>query len=133
MAKYYEFRDIESRQLRVCEAWGLKDPVNGSTALKQAEKALEEVGELLTALGALNAYKELIRAFPDVAVRPEFIDGYKRAWADVRDAIGDSQVCLVNVCDQLDVDLVHDCYGPAVDVISKRTGKMVKGKFVKDA
>lgn len=132
MSKYYEFRDVESNQLRVCQAWGLKDPVNGSTALKQAEKGLEEAGELMTALGSLNAYREMIRTFPDVAVRPEFIDLYKRSWAEVKDAIGDVTVCLVNVCDQLDIDLVHDCYGPAVDVISKRKGKMVKGKFVKD-
>lgn len=129
MSKYYEFRDVESNQLRICQAWGLKDPVNGSTALKQAEKALEEVGELMTALGAHSALVQL--ASEDTYVL-EYQELRAKAYTDVLDALGDITVCLVNVCDQLDVDLVHDCYGPAVDVISKRKGKMVKGKFVKD-
>ena len=123
--KYYEFRDSESKQLRVCNGWGLKDPVNGSTALKQAEKALEECGELLAALGAYQSLKSV----------SDLIDPGmpEQAKDEVLDAIGDITVCLVNVCEQLDVDLVQHCYGPAVDVISKRTGRMVRGKFCKDA
>lgn len=124
---YYEFREIESKQLRVCQGWGLKDPVNGSNAIKQAEKAQEELGELMLALGKL----EMLKTWRDVI--PDYAEQLNQVMAEVRDAIGDVQVCMVNVCDQLDVDLVQHCYGPAVDVISKRTGKMIKGKFYKDA
>lgn len=125
--KYYEYRDVESKQLRVCNGWGLKDPINGSTALKQTEKAQEELNELFVALAKLETLKSVKDLLPDYEAMVE------QAMAEVKDAIGDVQVCMVNVCDQLDVDLVHDCYGPAVDVISKRTGRMIKGKFHKDA
>ena len=127
---YYEFRDIESKQLRVCAAWGLYDPVNGGNPISQAEKTLEECGELLIALGKVKALQSVADAYPDAGRFKQLADA---AMDETKDAIGDVLVCLVNACALLDIDMVQDCYGPAVDVISKRSGKMVNGKFVKNA
>ena len=51
--------------------------------------------------------------------------------AEIKDAIGDIVVTLVMQCKAWDLDL-EDCVQSAYDVISKRTGKMVDGQFVKD-
>lgn len=129
MAKYFEFRDIESNQLRVCQAWGLFDPVNGGNPISQAEKTLEECGELLIALGKVAALKSVADAYPDAGKFKELLDS---AMDETKDAVGDVLVTLVNACALLDIDMVQDCYGPAVDVISKRKGRMIKGKFHRD-
>lgn len=73
---------------------------------KQFSKTLEEVSELCTAIES-NDYDEVI------------------------DAIGDIVVTLIIQANIWGVDL-KTCLGAAYDVISKRTGKMVNGVFVKD-
>ena len=129
MSKYYEFRDIESNQLRICANWGLYDPVHGGNPISQAEKTLEECGELLIALGKVAALKSVADAYPDAGKFKQLLDA---AMAETKDAVGDVLVTLVNACALLDIDMIHDCYGPAVDVISKRTGRMIRGQFHKD-
>jgi hypothetical protein len=47
------------------------------------------------------------------------------------DAIGDIVVTLIMQCSAWDTTL-EECAQQAYDVISKRTGKMVNGQFVKD-
>lgn len=47
------------------------------------------------------------------------------------DAIGDIVVTLIMQCSAWDTTL-EECMQQAYDVISKRTGKMVNGQFVKD-
>lgn len=51
---------------------------------------------------------------------------------EVIDAIGDMVVVLTNLAHQREVT-IESCIGSAYDVISKRTGKMINGTFVKDA
>lgn len=51
---------------------------------------------------------------------------------EVKDAIGDIFVTLVMQCEAWDMTM-NECVQSAYDVISKRTGKMVNGVFVKDA
>ena len=51
---------------------------------------------------------------------------------EVVDAIGDMVVVLTNLAHQRDTT-IESCIGSAYDVISKRTGKMINGTFVKDA
>ena len=53
--------------------------------------------------------------------KPEFVD-----------AIGDMVVVLTNLA-HLNGVTIEDCIDSAYKVISKRTGKMVNGTFVKDA
>jgi len=51
--------------------------------------------------------------------------------ADIEDAMGDVYVTLVLTCELLGLSL-DDCIEKAYNVISKRTGTMVNGAFVKD-
>jgi len=47
------------------------------------------------------------------------------------DAIGDITVTLIIQAEMQGLDF-QDCLQAAYDVISKRTGKMIDGQFVKD-
>ena len=51
---------------------------------------------------------------------------------EVKDAIGDIFVTLVMQCEAWGLNM-QECVGSAYEVISKRTGTMVNGVFVKDA
>lgn len=51
---------------------------------------------------------------------------------EVKDAIGDIFVTLVMQCEAWDLSML-ECVESAYNVISKRTGTMVNGVFVKDA
>ena len=51
---------------------------------------------------------------------------------EVKDSIGDMIVVLTLLADMWGMS-VEDCIDSAYDVISKRTGKMVDGVFVKEA
>lgn len=77
-----------------------------STPADQLQKLLEEVGELCKAVA-------------------------KDDLAETIDAIGDVQVVLAVICAQSKLD-VDACREIAYLEISKRTGKMVDGTFVKD-
>lgn len=77
------------------------------TPSRQHHKTLEEVRELTDALLARNI--------------PE-----------VQDAIGDIYVTLVIQASMQGLTM-DQCIDAAYEVISKRTGKMVNGQFVKDA
>ncbi|QYR02313.1 MazG-like family protein [Riemerella anatipestifer] len=76
------------------------------TPTKQALKTLEECTELLTAIAD--------------------DDG-----TEIKDAIGDIVVTLIIQCEMQNLNFI-DCVQSAYDVISKRTGKMINGQFVKD-
>jgi len=55
----------------------------------------------------------------------------KNDLAEQEDAIGDMVVVLVNLSELIDIP-IEQCIESAYDVISKRTGKMINGTFVKD-
>jgi len=82
---------------------GLYDKGNGQT---QYIKLLEEAGELAQAL-------------------------LKKDKAEVKDAIGDMVVVLTNLA-HLEGFTIEECIESAYGEISKRTGKMINGTFVKD-
>lgn len=87
--------------------WGKdKGIFEKSSPLKQYEKTQEEVDELKQALTENN--KE-----------------------EIVDAIGDIIVTLILQAEMNGLD-IKDCLQSAYDVISKRTGRMVDGIFVKD-
>jgi len=81
--------------------------LSGSNPILQAQKTLEETEELLDAV-AENDKGEII------------------------DAIGDIVVTLVIQCKMNNLCFI-DCVESAYNVIKNRTGKLVDGKFVKDA
>jgi NTP pyrophosphatase (non-canonical NTP hydrolase) len=76
--------------------------------LAQSIKAVEEINELVDALREGNKF-------------------------DAIDAVGDTVVCLINVCALMDVNLV-DCLEAAYQQIKDRRGYMnAEGIFVKEA
>ena len=55
----------------------------------------------------------------------------KQDKAEIKDAIGDMVIVLANLS-ELEGFRIEDCIDESFNVISKRTGKMVNGTFVKD-
>ena len=55
----------------------------------------------------------------------------KQDKAEIKDAIGDMVIVLANLS-ELEGFRIEDCIDDSFNVISKRTGKMVNGTFVKD-
>jgi NTP pyrophosphatase (non-canonical NTP hydrolase) len=89
------------------EEWAAdKGILEHATTLRQAEKTLEECQELICAI--LNEDRE-----------------------EIADGIGDVLVTLIIQCKMQGMDL-EECLQGAYDVISKRTGKMINGQFIKD-
>lgn len=89
------------------EEWAAdKGILEHATTLRQAEKTLEECQELICAI--LNEDR-----------------------AEISDGIGDVLVTLIIQCKMQGMDL-EECLQGAYDVISKRTGKMMNGQFIKD-
>lgn len=84
-----------------------KEILSKATPMTQFKKTQEEVDELADAI---------------VFDLPE----------QVEDAIGDIMVTLIIQAKMWDLD-AEQCLATAYNVISKRTGKMVDGVFVKDA
>ena len=88
-------------------AWATqKGILDKGTPLAQCGKTFEEVEELETAI----------------------LDGDK---AEIIDALGDILVTIIIQAEMHGLNLI-ECLESAYDVISKRTGKMVDGTFVKD-
>ena len=88
-------------------AWATqKGILENGTAIGQASKTIEEVNELVQAI--------------TVDDREEIID-----------ALGDILVTIIIQAEMQGLKLT-ECLDSAYNVISKRTGKMVDGQFVKD-
>ena len=83
-----------------------KGILDKATPIKQALKTLEETTELCSAI-ANNDLEE------------------------IKDAIGDIMVTLI-IQAKMQGMTIEECLNAAYDVISKRTGKIVNGQFVKD-
>ena len=99
------YAQVEMNVLQWSEA---RKIIPNSTPLAQATKAVEEVNELIDAL--LIGHRE-----------------------DAIDAVGDTVVCLINVCALLDVNLT-DCLKAAYEQIKDRKGYMnEQGIFVKQS
>jgi hypothetical protein len=90
--------------------WGIDKNIIGvhgkGTRYGQADKMLEEAQETYSAVQRNDLW-------------------------DVKDGIGDTAVTLILLADMYGWTL-EECLQVAYDVISKRTGKMVDGVFVKD-
>jgi NTP pyrophosphatase (non-canonical NTP hydrolase) len=87
--------------------WGLqKGILPHAEPLAQLDKTEEEVGELRQAI-------------------------YEHDVDEVKDAIGDIYVTITMQAEAWGFTM-EECVQAAYDVIKRRTGKMVNGKFVKD-
>lgn len=99
------YAEIEMKVIQWSEA---RKIIPNSTAFAQSMKAVEEINELVDALRDDNKI-------------------------DAIDAVGDTVVCLINVCALLDVNLT-DCLEAAYLQIKDRRGYMnQEGIFVKES
>ena len=98
-----DYRILESLVIDWAEDKGILE--NG-TPLKQSFKTLEEVGELINAISTNNHL-------------------------EIKDALGDVLVTIIIQAKMQNVELI-ECLNSAYNVISKRTGEMVNGTFIKD-
>ena len=97
------YAELEMKVVQWSEA---RKIIPNSTPLAQCKKAFEEINELYEALRIDNKVEAI-------------------------DAVGDTVVCLINVCALLDVNLT-DCLAAAYDQIKDRKGYMnAEGIFVK--
>lgn len=89
-------------------AWATqKGIIENGTPIAQVAKTVEEVDELIDAIADNDR-------------------------AEVIDALGDILVTIIIQAEMQGLSLT-ECLESAYNVISKRTGKMVDGQFVKDA
>ena len=98
-----DYRILENQVIDWAEDKGILE--NG-TPIKQSFKTLEEVGELINAVSTNNHL-------------------------EIKDALGDVLVTIIIQAKMQNVGLI-ECLNLAYNTISKRTGKMVNGTFVKD-
>ena len=98
------YADVEMKVIQWSEA---RKIIPNSTPYAQSMKAVEEINELVDALQKGDKYEAI-------------------------DAVGDTVVCLINVCALLDVNLT-DCLKAAYEQIKDRKGYMNEdGIFVKE-
>lgn len=95
--------ELNKKILEWAEQRSLIKPEN---SVKQLAKLTEEVGELAGAI---------------LKNKPE----------EIKDAIGDIQVVLIILTEQLGLDY-EECLQSAYNVIKNRTGKTVNGTFIKN-
>jgi hypothetical protein len=99
-----------------------KGIIENSNPLKQLEKTQEELTETRDA-AVLHSHG--INTVTNGEGKE--IDSL----TEIKDGIGDTVVTLIGVCEMYGFTL-EECLQQAYEVISKRSGKMVDGKFVKD-
>lgn len=114
-----KYKDLELKVIDWAQEKGILEK---ATPLKQAEKTLEEVKELVEALevqenGLIEFYN-----FKGKLVNTAY---------EIKDALGDILVTIIIQAKMQGLEL-EDCLESAYNVISKRTGKMVDGQFLKD-
>ena len=97
------YNELENRVLEWAKSKGILD---NAKPINQALKTLEEVQELLEAI-VINDKDE------------------------VQDALGDILVTIIIGAKMNELNLL-ECLESALNVIEKRKGKMINGKFVKD-
>lgn len=104
-----------------------KGIIANSNPLKQLEKTQEELNETRDAAVRLGCTR-----FYANQLTPELYEDQRDLYLhELKDGIGDTVVTLIGVCEMYGFTL-EECLQQAYDVISKRTGRMEGGIFVKD-
>ena len=113
------YKKLEKLVIEWAKEKGILDK---ATPLAQARKTEEEVHELLEACVAQDAGLNTFTNSKGKSVSTK---------EELKDALGDILVTIIIGAELQGLQL-EDCLQSAYDVISKRTGKMVNGQFVKD-
>lgn len=114
-----KYQQLELKVLDWADDKGILDK---ATPYAQAKKTVEEVEELMEAVEAqLKGKIEFVNSKGKIVNTEE----------EIKDALGDILVTIIIGAELQGLQL-EDCLQSAYDVISKRTGKMVEGQFVKD-
>ncbi len=112
------YKELEEKVIQ----WGKeKGILDKATPLAQAKKTLEEVKELLEACEAQKDGKEYFYNSKGVRVKTD---------EELCDALGDIFVTII-LGAELQGFKLENCLESAYNVISKRTGKMINGVFIK--
>ncbi len=115
------YSELEMKVIQWSEA---RKIIQNSTSKAQAQKTVEESGELLEASTALYVLDSLGTPKDDPV--------YQFWIGKFKDAAGDVVVTVINACAIADVDLV-DCLALAYDEIKDRKGYLhPNGKFIKE-
>jgi NTP pyrophosphatase (non-canonical NTP hydrolase) len=114
-----KYKDLEPLVIEWAREKGILEK---ATPLAQADKTVEEVNELLDATTAQTLGKETFINLKgkEVNTREEIID-----------SLGDILVTIIIQAEMQGLKL-EDCLESAYNVISKRTGSMINGQFVKN-
>ena len=113
------YQELEKLVLEWAKEKGI---LNKATPLAQAKKTLEEVNELFESCLAQYDGEETFINHKGKQVNTK---------EEIKDALGDILVTII-IGAELQGLKLEDCLESAYNVISKRTGKMVNGQFVKD-
>jgi NTP pyrophosphatase (non-canonical NTP hydrolase) len=114
-----DYKELEALVLLWAKEKGILDK---ASSLAQASKTSEEVHELLEAVEWQSlGYKDYTNS------KGNLVD----TDAEIKDALGDILVTIIIGAELQGLSLLN-CLQSAYDVISKRTGKMIDGQFVKD-
>lgn len=114
-----KYGKLETKVIEWAEEKGILEK---ATPLSQSEKTFEEFKELVEALEYQEDGRVEYYNHKGKLVNTE---------EEVKDALGDILVTLIIQSEMQGLKL-EDCLESAYNVISKRTGKMVNGVFVKD-
>ena len=113
------YTELEPLVIQWAESKGILEK---ATPLDQAKKTYEELHELLEALEVQEEGSETYYNSKGKLVNTE---------EEVEDALGDILVTIIIQAEMQGLKL-EDCLESAYNVISKRTGVMRNGQFVKD-
>jgi hypothetical protein len=102
-----------------------KGIIANSNPLKQLNKSQEELTETRDAAVKLNFLGEIVEL-----QSCDGVDECLDLLNEIKDGIGDTIVTLIGVCEMYGFSL-EECLQMAYDTISKRSGKMIDGVFVK--
>jgi hypothetical protein len=114
-----KFEELNKRVIKWADKKGI---LKNATPLTQIEKTIEEVEETQLAI----MHQEIgAESFINLKGDVKFVK------EEIKDGIGDTLVTLLIQCKMQNLNPL-DCLETALNVIEKRTGKMLDGKFVKD-
>jgi len=129
MKTYNSYTELEMQIVQWAEA---RKIVQNSNIQAQGRKTLEEAGELQEATANIKLIKQIEAAFPDIAIRQEFVAIKKQCEDALRDAYGDILVTLIVGAAVHDVSIVQ-CLAGAYDEIKDRKGTLLPdGRFQKE-
>lgn len=114
-----KYNELEALVISWAEQKGIFEKGNPEA---QCDKTLEEVYELKEALEAQSIG---LKNFKNIKGKNVLTS------EEIKDALGDILVTIIIQAEMQGLKL-EDCLQSAYNVISKRTGKMVEGKFVRD-